>query len=80
MNRLELENKIVKLVADLVSVSVEDVKMDSSFVNDLSFDSLDGVELIMTVEDEFNIDITDREAENIMTVGSLVDHVENKLN
>lgn len=78
MDRIKLENKAMQIIADLVSISVKDVKLDSSFVNDLHFDSLDAVELIMEIEDEFNIDITDEEAERLMSVSILVDFLEKK--
>jgi acyl carrier protein len=79
MNRKELEQKAMQLIAELISIRVEDVKLDSSFINDLHFDSLDAVELIMTVEDEFNIDVTDEEAEKMTSVILLVEFLEKKL-
>ncbi len=76
MKKIEIEQKVMRIIADLISVDVEDVKIDSSFVGDLHFDSLDAVELIMSIEDEFNISITDEEAEKMMTVNAVVAHVE----
>ena len=79
MERVKIENKAMQIIADLVSISIKDVRIESSFVNDLHFDSLDAVELIMEIEDEFQISITDEEAEKLMTVGILVDFLETKI-
>ena len=76
MEKIELEQKVMRVIADLISVDVEDVKIDSRFIGDLHFDSLDAVELIMSIENEFDISITDEEAEKMMTVNAVVAHVE----
>jgi len=76
MNRTELENKISKLVAHQVSLSYEDVKLNSNFVHELGFDSLDVVETVMCLEDEFGIDIPDEDAERLVTVKLVVDYIE----
>jgi acyl carrier protein len=80
MIREEIENKLKKTVAELLSIDETDVQENSSFVNDLNADSLDAVELVMNTEDEFNIDITDKEAEQAVNFKLLVDLVERKLN
>ncbi len=80
MIRSELENKLRKMVADLLSIDEADVQENSSFVNDLNADSLDAVELIMNVEDEFDICITDEEAENAISFKVMLDLVERKVN
>ena len=79
MDRIELENKAMQIIADLVSISIDEVKIESSFINDLHFDSLDAVELTMTMEDEFNIDIHDEEAEKLTSVILLVNFLETKI-
>ena len=67
--------KIRDIIAEQLGVESEDVKMDSSFVDDLGADSLDIVELIMALEEEFNMEIPDEEAEKIATVGDVVDYI-----
>ncbi len=67
--------KIRDIIVEQLGVESEDVKMDSSFVDDLGADSLDIVELIMALEEEFNMEIPDEEAEKIATVGDVVDYI-----
>ena len=67
--------KIKKRIADQLSIDEEDIAMDSSFVDDLGADSLDIVELIMALEEEFDIEIPDEDAEKISTVRDVVDYI-----
>lgn len=76
MNRIELEEKIIKLVASQVSLEEIEVSVDSRFDADLNFDSLDAVELTMCIEDEFGINIPDEDAERLFTVRAIADYVE----
>ncbi len=69
--------KVKKIIVEQLGVEEEEVNMDSSFIDDLGADSLDIVELIMALEEEFDIEIPDSEAEKIATVGDAVDYIKN---
>ncbi len=64
--------KVQKIVAEQLNVELEKVQMDTNFVEDLNADSLDQVELIMAVEDEFGIEVPDEVVQEIRTVGDIV--------
>ena len=70
-----IEQRVKKIVAEQLGVNEADVKTDSSFVNDLGADSLDTVELVMALEEEFETEIPDEEAEKITTVQQAIDYV-----
>jgi acyl carrier protein len=76
----DLEKNVKKLIADQLNISEDEIQDDSSFMEDLGADSLDTVELVMALEEEFGIEIPDEEAEKIKTVGNAIsyikDHVE----
>ena len=74
-----VEEKVKKIICDQLDVSEEDVVPEASFVDDLGADSLDQVELIMAMEEEFGISIPDEDAEKIVTVQDAVSYIENAL-
>jgi len=71
--------RIKKIICEQLDVAEEDVVPSASFVDDLGADSLDQVELIMAMEEEFNVSITDEDAEKIATVQNAIDYVRKAL-
>jgi len=74
---MELE-QVKKILAEQFSMSEDDITMDTSFVEDIGADSLDLVELVMALEQEFDLEIDDEEVENIKTVGDAVRYIKDK--
>ncbi len=72
---MNVEEKVKSIIADQLSVDEAQVKPEASFINDLGADSLDTVELIMALEEEFGIEISDEEAEKIQTVQAAIDYI-----
>ena len=72
-----IEDRVKKIVAEQLGVKEDTVAADSSFVDDLGADSLDTVELVMALEDEFECEIPDEEAEKITTVQQAIDYINN---
>ncbi len=76
----ELFGKVKAIVAEQLSIEDESqITPEASFINDLQADSLDIVELVMALEEEFDTEIPDEDAEKILTVGDAVSYIENKL-
>lgn len=73
---VEIEEKVVQIVSEQLSVDKGELSRETSFVNDLNADSLDTVELVMELEDEFDLTIPDEEAEKLKTVGSAIDFIQ----
>ncbi len=73
---VEIEEKVVQIVSEQLSVDKNDINKATSFVNDLNADSLDTVELVMELEDEFDLTIPDEEAEKLKTVGEAIDYIQ----
>lgn len=80
MTEEELLKKITDVVVEKLGVKPEDVTPEASFVNDLGADSLDRVELVMALEDEFEIEILDADAEKFIKVSDVLSYIQNKLN
>jgi acyl carrier protein len=70
----DIEQRVRKIVAEQLGVAEADIKIESSFVDDLGADSLDTVELVMALEDEFEMEIPDEQAEKITTVKQAIDY------
>ena len=76
----DVSSKVKKIVADHLGIEEVKVNDDSSFIDDLGADSLDTVELVMAFEEEFGTEISDSEAEKILTVGDAIKFIESKSN
>jgi len=76
---VEIEEKVIQVVSEQMSVDKGEVSRNTSFVNDLNADSLDTVELVMELEDEFDLTIPDEEAEKLKTVGEAIDYIKKHL-
>ena len=69
------DERVKSIVAEQLGIGVDEINNESSFIDDLGADSLDTVELVMALEEEFDIEISDEEAENISTVQSAIDYI-----
>jgi acyl carrier protein len=74
----DVDAKVKKIISEQLGVPESDVKSEASFVNDLGADSLDTVELVMALEEEFGVEIPDEDAEKIATVQNAIDYVKAK--
>jgi len=74
----EIEAKVKKIIEDKLSVNADQITNEARFAEDLKADSLDTVELVMALEDEFGLDIPDEEAEKIKTVQNAIDYIVSK--
>ena len=75
MNTEEVFEKIKDIIVELLGVAETSVTMEASFIDDLGADSLDIVELVMALEEEFDIEIPDADAEKVVTVGDVVEYI-----
>ena len=71
-----IKDRVIDIVAEQLGVSKDQIATETSFVNDLGADSLDTVELVMELEEEFDINIPDDAAEKIQTVGQAIEYIE----
>lgn len=79
MDKNEVEKKLRSIVADQLGLSDEEIKLESKFIEDLGADSLDVVELVMGVEEDFEIDIPDEDIEALTTVQLAIEYINTKL-
>ncbi len=75
MSVTNVEDRVRAIIVDQLAVEADKVKKEASFIEDLGADSLDIVELVMTMEEEFDMDIPDEEAEKLKTVGDVISYV-----
>ncbi len=75
MNTEEVFEKVKNIIVEQLGVAEASVTMEASFIDDLGADSLDIVELVMAIEEEFDIEIPDTDAEKVVTVGDVVDYI-----
>ncbi len=74
----EIESKVIKIIAEKLGIDESEVKPEASFIDDLGADSLDIVELVMELEEEYGIEIPDEDAEKIKTVQDAIDYIKEK--
>lgn len=72
--------KLKKIISEVLNIDEDEITMDTTFVDDLGADSLDIFQIIMGIEEEFDIEIANEEAENIVTVSDAVEQIKNALN
>ena len=74
-----IEERVKDVIVAQLGVDPSEVKPEASYVDDLGADSLDTVELVMALEEEFGLDIPDEEAEKIKTIGETIEYIKNKI-
>jgi len=74
---MSVNERVKNIVAEQLGIGVDEISNESSFIDDLGADSLDTVELVMALEEEFDIEISDEQTENISTVQSAIDYINN---
>ena len=76
---MSIEDKIISIIAEKLNLSKDQVKPEASFVDDLGADSLDLVELVMAMEEEFGMEVPDEDAEKLRTVKDVIEYVKKRL-
>jgi acyl carrier protein len=79
MSATNIEAKVKSIIADQLGVGEDEIKGESSFIEDLGADSLDIVELVMAMEEAFDVEIPDDDAEKIQTIGDAISYLKEKL-
>lgn len=77
---MSIEEKVKNIIVEQLGVDIESVTPEASFIDDLGADSLDIVELVMTMEEEFDLEIPDEDAEKIKTVADVSNYIKSKVN
>jgi acyl carrier protein len=76
---MALEERVFEIIVEQLGVSRDEVVVEASFIDDLGADSLDIVELVMAMEEEFNLEISDEDAEKIQTIGAAIAYLKGKV-
>jgi len=76
---MSVEEKVKDIISEQLGVKKDEIKIESSFIDDLGEDSLDTVEVVMALEEEFGIEIPDEDAEKITTVGQAISYIDEKV-
>ena len=76
---MAMEERVAEIIVEQLGVSLDEVVAGASFIDDLGADSLDIVELVMAMEEEFNVEIPDEDAEKIQTIGAAIAYLKGKL-
>ena len=79
MNPDAILEKVKEVIVEQLGVEEDNIKLDTSFIDDLGADSLDIVELIMALEEEFDLEIPDNDAEKVVTVGDVVEYIKDNV-
>lgn len=79
MSSQDIEERVMKVISEQLGVDRDNLTYDTSFVNDLGSDSLDLVELVMELEEEFGISIPEEASEDVQTVGDVIRHIDDEL-
>ena len=74
---MSVNERVKSLIAEQLGIGIDEINNESSFIDDLGADSLDTVELVMALEEAFDVEISDEQAENISTVQSAIDYINN---
>jgi acyl carrier protein len=74
---MSVNERVKGIVAEQLGIGIDEINNESSFIDDLGADSLDTVELVMALEEEFDVEISDEQAENISTVQTAIDYINN---
>lgn len=80
LSRSDIQEKVIEVISEVLALDVKDINVEASIPDDLGATSIDKVELILTIEDEFGGSIPEEDIEKIVTVGDVIDYVENHLN
>jgi acyl carrier protein len=76
---MDTRDKIIKIIKEQLNVKESEIKLEASFVDDLGADSLDTVELLMAIEEEFGIEVPDEDADKAKTVGDVINYINSAL-